>query len=98
MPDLKRKSLVNPQVLGDQPISAEILVGPNSLTITLAVPQLPRTDLDLALTRSTIRMRSKSDPHGVNFVVPLPVMIEPGRFVLRYKNGVYDFVVARASH
>lgn len=76
---------------------AEVVVAPQSLTVTVALPQLDPRDADVVLTRHSIRLRSKRDPGGLQFVIPLPAAVEPERYVLRYRNGLYDFLVARAS-
>lgn len=87
-----------PEITPEQPPAAEILLGPNSLTVTVALPNVARADLDVFLTRNSVRVRSRTSPGALNYVIPLPVAIEPERYVMRHKNGVFDFIVERASH
>ena len=96
VPTLKpRPSL---EILAEKPLSAEVIVGPRSVTVTLALPQVGPDEADIVLTRHSIRIRHKQDPARLNVVVPLPVAVEPERYVLRQANGIYDFVVERPSH
>ena len=97
VPALKPRQALAPQVLADRPPSAEVFVGPHSLIVTISLPEAARADVDVLLTRHSIRVRNKQDPSRLNLVIPLPVAIEPERYVLRESHGVYDFVVERAS-
>jgi HSP20 family molecular chaperone IbpA len=92
------RSALAPQVLAERPPTAEVLVAPHALVVTISLPQSARADVDVLLTRHSIRLRHKSDPAQLNLVIPLPVAVEPERYVLRESHGVYDFVVERASH
>lgn len=97
MPSLKPRAVVAPQVRSEPPPSAEVLVGPYALVVTVSLPQAERRDVDVFLTRHSIRLRHRTDPSRLNLVIPLPVSVEPERYVLRESHGVYDFVVERAS-
>jgi hypothetical protein len=92
-----RRSFLSPEILADRPVAAEVLVGPQAISVILALPELDPRDADVILTRHTIRLRSRSHPERVNVLVPLPVGVEPERYVLRGRNGVYDFVIERLS-
>lgn len=97
VPELKpRPSAL--EILAEKPLSAEVIVGPRSVTVTLALPRIDPGDADVVLTRHSIRIRHKQDPGRLNVVVPLPVAVEPERYVMRQNNGIYDFVVERQSH
>lgn len=95
----KRESAkhVTPQILGDKPPSAEVVVGARAVHVTVALPDVPAHDLDVFLTRQSIRVRRRDDPTASNYAIPLPVSVEPERYVMWYKNGVFDFVIERAS-
>lgn len=86
-----------PEILAERPLSAEVVVAPHAVTVTVHLPQAPRSDVDVVLTRHSIRVRHKTDPSRLNVVIPLPVAVEPERYILRESHGVYDFVVERAS-
>ena len=72
-------------------------MGRQVVELTLAVPGLDPTDAEVVVTRNTLRLKSRRDAATTHYVVPLPVAVEPGRYVLRHLNGVYDFSFARAS-
>jgi HSP20 family molecular chaperone IbpA len=97
VPELTRGRPRSIDILGERPRSAEVLVGPQTLTITLAVPELDRGDADVILTRHSLRIRHRADPTRLSLVVPLPVAVEPERYILRHSHGVFDVVVERAS-
>jgi HSP20 family molecular chaperone IbpA len=89
--------VVAPDLRSEGPPTAEILVAAHAITVTVAVPQAERADVDILLTRHSIRLRHRREPGRLNLVIPLPVAVEPERYVLRESHGVYDFVVERAS-
>lgn len=91
------KSLI-PEILATTPPTAEVQVNPKSITVTVSVPALDRDDADVTLTRHSLRLRSKRDPASLHLVIPLPVAVEPERYVLRHSNDVFDVVVERLSH
>lgn len=90
------KNLI-PEILPAAPPFAEVHVGPQSVTVTVSVPQLAPDDTEVALTRHSIRIKSRRDPAALHIVVPLPVAVEPERYVLRHVHDVLDFVIQRPS-
>ncbi len=92
----KQATAVVPEIRSDGPLSAEVFVAPRALTVTVAVPQIRPADLDVFLTRHSIRIRSRQNPRAASFLIPLPVAVEPERYVLRTKNGVLDFHIERS--
>lgn len=97
LPPEARKTALIPEVRQESQTSAEIFVGPRAITVTVSLPALPERDLDLVLTRTSIRLRSRGDAQAPSFVIPLPVEVDPGRYVLRHKHGLLDFTIERAS-
>lgn len=96
-PRLRSAKRAAPQERALPPPVAEVWVGPSSIMVTIAVPELCEEDRQVLLTRHSIRIRNKRDPDGLHLVVPLPVAVEPERYVLRYAHGVFDFIIERAS-
>jgi len=94
---LKPRALVAPELLNERPPTAEVFVAPQSLIVTISLPEAARSELEVFLTRHSIRLRHRNAPDRLNLVIPLPVAVEPERYILRESHGVFDFVVERAS-
>lgn len=97
LPAPPRKATVLPDIRESPQSTAEIFVGPRLVQVTVALPQFADRDLDLTVTPHSIRVRSKTDPRTPTFVIPLPVGVEAGRYVLRHTNGLLDFTLERTS-
>lgn len=98
MPELHKKSL-RAEILENAPSrpEPEVRVARDAVYITVNLPQLTEQEAEFILMRHRLRIVSKTRPETHHWIVPLPVEVDPARFVLRFTHGVLD-VSAECVH
>jgi hypothetical protein len=95
VPELRKKPVIaDVQKLSRQPF-VEVRAGRRLMAVTVEC-EAPQSEVEVTVTRSTLRVVSRGDPSRVNVFVALPVTAEPGRFWARFNHGVCDVLIARA--
>lgn len=98
LPELRPNPALRPEIRPESQAVAEVVVGPHVLTVTMPLAQIAEGDLELIVTPTSLKLRSKADPKAPTLLVPLPVNVQPDRFLLSHHNGVLDLTIERASH
>ena len=76
---------------------AEVRVAKDRLIVTVPMAETRLADAVLFVTRSTMTVRSIPGRGSLQLTYPLPVEAEPGAFVARERNGVWDIAILRVS-
>ena len=77
--------------------TADVRVAPQTMCVTIHLPQLALSTAEIVVTRSSVRFRCRKASKEAEVLVPLPVTAQPGRFVARERNGVFDVLIERGN-
>lgn len=76
---------------------AEAFVEDEIVTIDVWLPEIDPSDLEVRVTRRSLRLVCVHDADVLRVGLEVPVDVEPGAFFVRWSRGVYEIRLQRAS-
>lgn len=76
---------------------AEASVERDLVTIDVWLPDIDPSDLEVRVTRRSLRLVCVHDEDVLHVGLEVPVPVRAGRYVLRWSNGVYEIRLERHS-
>lgn len=87
--------IITPEVRAPRQPTAEIQVRRERVIVTVNLLDLDVEDPRINLTPNAVRIGSPSDPRKPEYVILLPVAVNPREYRSGIRNGVLDLVAAR---
>jgi hypothetical protein len=75
----------------------EMFIGARLVALTIWGPRWSREQVQVVVTRSSVRLAVPGDDQPLEFTIALPVTVQPGRHVIRFNQGLIDLLVARVE-
>ncbi len=75
----------------------DIIEDPKTIAITMELPGVEKTDIDLKMTAERLEVTVDNDQRRYNKSVRLPTKVDPSTTKATYKNGILDVTVRKVT-
>ncbi len=98
-PTLHSGSVSRPSVgaIDDREPALEVMESPRSITLTIELPAVSRTEIDLRVTEKTLVVSASSPVRRYYSEIDLPATVRADSLMSTFENGVLDVVLEKTD-